>query len=766
MSFRARMKSRNIHALMKSLAMKSRNPSQVMGAVRLGVGALLLLCWFFVISQEARAQAGQVKRILIVNEAGVAYPAIDTINQSIRKELEKSPYKLEFYGEYLETILFPDPAAQQELRVFIRHKYEIRKPDVIITVGPSALRFMQEAHKTAFSGVPLVSCLVTGSVVPVSPDFTGVENDVAAGTTLEAAVRLRPDTEHVFVLVGESDFDKQIEVTVKQQLKPFENHLNIVYLTRLAMPDLLERLRHLPTRSVVLLVTIAQDTAGSRFKSNESGPLVAAAANAPVFSLFDTYLGHGEVGGALSSFSEQGRIAGSMALRLLRGEKPQDIPHATNVTANLFDWRALQRWGIKESDLPPGSIVLNRKPSFWELYMLYVISGALVVLAQTFVILALVWQRARRRKAELELVASNERLRFALEGLRESEERFRLVANKAPVMIWMSGTDKLCTFFSQTWLDFTGRSASEEAGNGWAEGVHAEDLDSCLKTYEEAFDAREPFEMEYRLRRADGEYRWVVDLGIPRLHADGSFAGFIGSCMDVTERKLAQEALSSVSRRLIEAQEEERMWIARELHDDVNQRLAMLAVNLDVLRGEVPASAGEALRRLNDVREALKDLGRDVQALSHKLHSSKLEYLGLTAAVTAFCREFAEGKGVQIDLQCDAVPRTVPGEISLCLFRVLQEAVQNANKHSGSQHYQVLIRYVGDDIRLTVSDSGIGFDQQQALRGRGLGITSMRERLKLVDGELSIEPGTPSGTVVRARVPVSAGIRSAAAEGI
>jgi signal transduction histidine kinase len=233
--------------------------------------------------------------------------------------------------------------------------------------------------------------------------------------------------------------------------------------------------------------------------------------------------------------------------------------------------------------------------------------------------------------------------------------------------------------------------------------------------------------------------------------------------LDVTERKLAQDALSSVSRRLIEAHEEELTWIARELHDDVNQRLAMLAINLDVLKGEVPASAGDALRRLSDASNALKDLGRDVQSLSHRLHSSKLEYLGLTAAATAFCREFAEVKGVQIDLQCDAVSRNVPEETSLCLFRVLQEALQNANKHSESQHYQVSIRYVGGDISLTVSDFGIGFDVELAMRGRGLGITSMRDRLKLVDGKFTIEPGTPSGTVVRARVPVPAGTRSAAA---
>jgi PAS domain S-box-containing protein len=130
----------------------------------------------------------------------------------------------------------------------------------------------------------------------------------------------------------------------------------------------------------------------------------------------------------------------------------------------------------------------------------------------------------------------------AEETLRESETRFRFVADTAPVMIWMSNTDKLCTYFNKPWLDFTGRTSEQEIGNGWTEGVHKDDIQKCLETYTQSFDRRESFEMEYRLQRHDGEYRWIFDIGVPRYTQEGSFAGYIGSCVDVTERKRAEQS--------------------------------------------------------------------------------------------------------------------------------------------------------------------------------------------------------------------------------
>ena len=349
-------------------------------------------------------------------------------------------------------------------------------------------------------------------------------------------------------------------------------------------------------------------------------------------------------------------------------------------------------------------------------------------------------------------------------ALRESEERFRLMADTAPALIWMSGTDKLCTYFNKPWLDFTGRSMDSELGNGWVEGVHAEDLRRCVDTYTQAFDRREEFRMEYRLRRHDGEYRWLFDIGVPRFDQEGSFVGYIGTCVDLTDRKLAETALANVSRRMIEAQEQERTRIARELHDDIGQRLALLATNLTQLQ-QSPLRLFEVRDRIGELQTETSEIATDLQTLSHQLHSAKLEYLGIAAAMRGFCQDFGKQTKVRIDFQSQDLPSPVPPDISLCLFRVLQESLHNSAKHSGAQHVEVGLWGTSDEIHLVVSDAGAGFDRERAKESRGLGLISMEERLRVLKGTFSIESQPQRGTKIHARVPLGSGSDSMRATG-
>jgi PAS domain S-box-containing protein len=602
---------------------------------------------------------------------------------------------------------------------------------------------------------------------------------------------------------------------------------------------------------------------------------------------------------------------------------------------------------------------------------------------------------------------------------RESEEHFRLLADSAPTLIWVSGPDKLCTYFNKTWLEFTGRSLEAELGNGWAEGVHPEDLQRCLATYFQAFDRRDNFRMEYRLRRHDGEYRWIVDVGVPRFNLDRSFAGYIGigfditerkrtedalreseerlrmaaqagrmlayewdaatdvivrsegvtqilgedegtlttgqqiltmippddrerlitaiaklnpeqpqlrikyrmlrsdgtvlwvdrtsrayfddkgrmlrivgmiaditdrvraeealidehgqlmeaqrlagvgswhwdiqsdiaiwseelyriagrdptlpapnykecagllstqswerlqcaaeatvrggrpyeldlemvrpdgttrwvtaraeavrdttgrivrlrgTTQDITERKLADEALAGMSRKLLEAQEQERARIGGELHDDIGQRLALLVVEIQEIKEALPV-AGEKLRsRMDELEKRTSEISTDVQSLSHELHSSRLEYLGLASAMKGFCKEFGKTHKVDVLFESKDIPLTLPRDISLCLFRITQEGLRNALKHSGVRFFEVKLHGSPTEIRLTVWDSGVGFEPELAKDTQGLGLVSMQERVRLVKGTIQIISRPQSGTEISVRVPLSAEMQTAQAK--
>ena len=351
--------------------------------------------------------------------------------------------------------------------------------------------------------------------------------------------------------------------------------------------------------------------------------------------------------------------------------------------------------------------------------------------------------------------------KLAEEALRESEERFRLVANTAPVMIWMSGLDSNPTYFNQLWLDFTGLSETD-LKNGLAGIVHPEDYPQCHEVYCRGFDQRQLFKKECRLRRRDGQYRWILDIGVPRFHKDGSFAGYIGSCIDVTDQKLAEQAQLSMTKKLVEAQEQERARIARELHDDITQRLAMLALEFGQVQDNHPNLPPETLNRMHELRQRTSQISADVQALSHDLHSSQLDILGVVGGMKGWCKEFSERQGMRIDCTHD-LRSALPTEIGLCLFRVLQEALHNSAKHSGVKRIEVHLHEESGEIHLTVSDFGRGFDVEAANQGKGLGLTSMRERVRLVSGTITVDSKPMGGTTIHVRVPFKSGYRSQAA---
>ncbi|MGC1258239.1 MAG: ABC transporter substrate binding protein, partial [Candidatus Acidiferrales bacterium] len=580
---------------------------------------LVVVAGFLFLQSPLAQQHSVVRRVLIFNDFGsISSPGVATLDQAIAAGLASSPYQIELYNENLEATLFPDEASQHRFREWYIRKYADRKPDVIITVGPASLRFMIESHQRSFPNIPVIFCGTTEEMTDqLKPDshFTGVWGVAQPEKTLIAALHLQPETKHVVVVGGIGAFDRSLEALTKESLRKYESQFAFTYLTDLDMPTLLERLRRLPSKTIVYHTSMMEDAAGTHFiDAAQAVPMVANAANAPVFVMDDVDVGRGTVGGYVVSWAADGQIAAGMAVKILDGVNPEEIPVVRNNNVYLFDWRALRRWGFKESDLPPGSTLLFKQISLWERTKWIWIGGLIVI---------------------------------------------------------------LCLSTLAAYLQFSRK-----------------------------------------------------------------------------QLKQARDAQLLLSGLLINAQEMEQSRLASELHDDFSQRLALLALGLENASEALSDSSQATKRQMHELLTSASELGADLHTVSHRLHPSMLNTLGLAAGLRALCQEFSSGHRVEIVFSSEDIPRAVPPNVALCLFRIVQEGLQNMRKYSGVSQGHVNLRKKGDRLFLSVSDEGRGFDAKAMRNSAGLGIRSMGERARLVGGQFEIHSEPGKGTKIDVCVPL------------
>ena len=339
--------------------------------------------------------------------------------------------------------------------------------------------------------------------------------------------------------------------------------------------------------------------------------------------------------------------------------------------------------------------------------------------------------------------------------LRDSEERLRLAARAGKMFAyeWDAATDLIVR--SEESTNILGIDQSERLTGKEALGrIHPDDRKSVPAAMAALCPEKPSLTISYRVLLSDTQI-WVEQNSLAHFNEEGSIVRVVGMVADITERKRAEEALFNARVKLIEAQEQERTRIARELHDDIGQRLALLTIELSQLHMNQALPA--------EVRDSLEQMGKhsgeiasDTQSLSHELHSARLEYLGITSAMKGLCRDFSEKQHVGIDFKYHNVPDTLAPDISLCLFRVLQEALHNSAKHSGANNFVVRLWGTPKEIRLTVRDTGAGFDSEAVKESHGIGLISMEERLSILNGTLEIDSHPNIGTTIYARVPINA----------
>ena len=318
-------------------------------------------------------------------------------------------------------------------------------------------------------------------------------------------------------------------------------------------------------------------------------------------------------------------------------------------------------------------------------------------------------------------------------------------------------------------MDFVGRTLEQESGNGWAENVHPEDFDRCLQTYVANFDARRPFEMEYRMRHHTGQYRWILDRGVPRYAPDGTFEGYVAGCLDVHDQKEAAEKIRIADdmTRLMKAQDEERRRIARELHDSAGQTLTVLGLSLAQLVERAQVIAPELANEGKEIEEVVQKLHREIRTASYLLHPPLLDECGIASALKCYVEGLAERSDVAITLDvADNVGR-LPRAMELAIFRLVQECLTNIHRHSGSKTALIRVACEGESVRTEVRDHGKGIPPERLLdiqsHGSGVGIRGIRERIRQLHGEIKIE-SNGSGTSVIVSIPTPKEARSADSE--
>lgn len=394
---------------------------------------VLLLALLALLCCASSSPARDAKRarivVLLFPEARLL-PEILAVEGAIRPTLDPEG-AVNFYTEYLDLSRLSDAQDEQEMIAFLREKYASRQVDLIMPVAFPTLRFFLKHRAALFPGVPAVFCAANLDAVAgleLGSAITGVRLPSEWGSTLEAALALQPATRRAVVITGTSEIDQNLQAAAAHDLARYGTRIEVAYLAGLPIARLLEEVAVLPKDSIVLFVSLLRDQAGRLFTDPEAVSLIARASSVPVYSWSETHLGHGIVGGRLASFETQGTRAAELAVRVLRGERPETLPVVDGgKTVYMFDDRELRRWGLSASRLPAGSIVRYEEVSLWSLYRWNIVGAGALVAALALLSAGLLVERTGRRRAELSL---GERLRFET-----------LLAEQAATFSRVSGTD-------------------------------------------------------------------------------------------------------------------------------------------------------------------------------------------------------------------------------------------------------------------------------------------------------------------------------------
>ena len=693
------------------------------------------------------ATAGEPRRVLLLHSFGGNFQAEDTFGDYLRTDLaEKSPYPLDRYEVSLEIARFNDGERDEAFVGYLRALFADRPPDLIITMVSPAARFIQRHRRDLFPSTPVIFAALDARAIK---DATLTANDTTVAVSIdltaviENILRTLPNTTTLAVIMGDAPIEKFWVNEFHHALRPFEGLVKSVFLNDLSFGEIQKQVAALPPASAIYFGDLVIDAQGVPYRQEEVLARLHAVANAPIFGRFDYQFGGGIVGGPLLSVRTLSRKTAEVAVQILGGASPGDIKTPPQKLGEPeFDWRELRRWGVQQKDLPPDSTISFREPTLWEHYRWYILAVVGVSGLQGILIVGLLLNRLQLRSAHARLRTSEEGMSLAA------------IAAKLRFWVWDIPRDEVRATESD-WSSGNWYSAHPVQFDDFMDIVHRDDRASVGQAIRGALEGDGQYETEYRVMMPDTTVRWIAGRGRIEFDQNGKPRQLRAISIDITERRRGEDEARDLNGLLITAHEDERGRLARALHDDVTQRLALLAIDVGRReKGLGDTVAGQAMR---SIRHDLVQLSEDVHALSYALHPAILEDLGLIEALKAECARFGGVEGVPTSFRATGDIDEPTQAVSLCLYRVAQEALRNVARHSGASSVEVKVRVVGGSIELAVQDNGVGFDPVRKQARPSLGLAGMRQRLSLVEGELLIDSAPGGGTSIVARAPLKRG---------
>lgn len=694
---------------------------------------------------EAPAVALSGKNVLVLHTFNANMPLNIKTDQGIRATLETAGMGIEQqFFEYLDLARNPNPEHRQQLVEMLRLRYAQRKIDFLITLQGGALQFLLEAGRGLFPDAPVLALDLPPSLELPQAERHIIQQYIAydMSGTLEEALKLVPEAQRVYVVIGVFPEHKSYIDQARRDFRKWEGRLEFIYLNDKSLEDMLAVVSSAPSGTIVLYLALVTDITGKVYNPRDAVQRLSRVSAAPVFGLFDTLLGYGIVGGSLVSYEQLGVQAGKLTLEILAtSPSPRTSKALLEVpSVPMFDWRQLGHWNLNEDALPEGSIIVNRQPTLWD-HKYYIVGGLAFILGQSLLILGLLVQKRRRHRAEKSLKQKSEEL----------DNFFSMNLD----LFCIADTDGYFLRLNPAWEKALGYSLTELKSRRFVEFVHPEDAAATLDAMQALASQQQVVDFSNRYQTKEGSYRHMLWSAV----AIGS--RIFAAARDITEYLQAEaiihereKELQILTGRLILNQEEERRRVARELHDDLSQRLAVLAMAAGRMEAAVQNGPDSIRNPLMDIRNKTIQIAADVQSISRRLHPSILEDLGVSKAIEEECQQFAAREGIEMRSSVQTLPRNLPKDIALSIYRIVQESLNNIARHACARCVAVSLSANETSLQLTIEDDGIGFDAAEVSSKAGLGLSSIRERVRLVDGTYRIRSEPEKGTIIEVTVPL------------